>query len=93
MSIFKCKLRIFLAEIKYIKVKTSFFSRFNIFDAVNINFDPCLYRTLRISANIDVSGKLSGSAMSAGVEFQVDVFGVPKLKKKSAVSELVFIYL
>ena len=61
--------------------KYVFFNRFYISEAVNINFDPCLYLTLLISADTDVSGKLSGSAMSAEVEFQVDVFGVSMSKK------------
>jgi len=37
--------------------------------------------TLWISADKDVSGKLTGSAMSAEVEFQVDAFEVSKSKK------------
>jgi len=56
------------------------------------NFDSGLYTTPWISADTDVWGEISDSALSAAVEFQVDALGA-FTSKKSAVSEFAFIYL
>jgi len=66
------------------------FGRFEIFETANINFAHCLYMTLWSSADTDVSGEISGSAVSAAVEFQVDALR-SFTSKKPAVSQLALI--
>jgi len=44
------------------------------------------------SADTDVSGRISNSAMSAAVEFHVDDFGV-LTSKKSAIAEREILYV
>ena len=75
-------------QVHYSKI---FFGTFDILEAVNNYFAPCLYTALWISAYTEVSREISGSALSAAVEFQVDVSWDFK-SKKSAVSKIEFIY-